>query len=562
MYRRTLTINWDGLAEDDDDDHFFESRERLSTAVPQDLPSSGSDDEVEFEDSRRSFSTSVSIKNNFRGVQMEKTKSIVISNPPAPIVMEDYGMWMAEPGDVKERRKRLLQGMGLTSKKELLKITSAKVVRAITRKVDTCQDSKPTVDKPTVDIDSSKEEVKQEDEEQEPESSNSPPILLLRSRSDGDIQFFSVNTKKRKEQLIGDVSKQRLTRTFSGVLGPATRICQYTSTAVMAPPKKGTSKPSPLQNGGETPSSTLPNGCADSGFASFFLIKNLDTGTEFIVKESNEEGMWNKLSDLQTGKQLSMEEFEKSVGHSPVVKELMRRANSNNDERKLNVNAYLNKSFRYSKKTGVALLKNIKGVANSMSGSKADREFELPAPVEQKQNKNSSQWIKVRQQGKINKEFTALQLCQEIEAHEGSIWTVRFSADARYLATAGEDRVIHVWEVQDCDVMSTKPSDDPNSVSDTPMAGSNSDRPPLPVMNHMQSERKKKGKTSSKKKSNSLPDYVNVPETVFSLSEKPVCTFNGHQEDVLDLCWSSSQVSFHALISLLLRFILYENLSV
>ncbi|XP_060174500.1 uncharacterized protein LOC132605333 [Lycium barbarum] len=539
MYRRTLTMNWDGLGEDDDEDHFFESQTRLSTAVPQDLASSGSDDEVEFEDSRRSFSASVSIKNSFRGLEMETAKTVSFSTPPPPpIVMEDYGMWMAEPGDVKERRKRLLQGMGLTSKKELLKITSAKVVRAISRKIEPCQDTKSTVEN----ISPTKELM--QEEEQEPEPSTSPPILLVRSRSDGDIQFFSVNTKKRKEQLIGDVSKQRLTRTFSGAFAPTTRICQYTnSAAVMAPPKKGTSKSSPPQNGSETPSSTLPNGSADSGFASFFLIKNLDTGKEFIVKESNEEGMWNKLSDLQTGKQLSMEEFEKSVGYSPVVKELMRRANSStNDERKLNMNAYLSKSFRYSKKTGVALLKNIKGVANSMSGRIADKELDLPAPVEQKQNnKNSSQWIKVRQQGKIHKEFTALQLCQEIQAHEGSIWTIRFSADGRYLATAGEDRVIHVWEVQECDVMSTKPSDDPNSVRDMPMAGSNSDRPPLPVMTHMQPDRRKKGKTSNKKKGNSLPDYVNVPETVFALSEKPVCTLNGHQDDVLDLSWSSSQ---------------------
>ncbi|CAN4126168.1 unnamed protein product [Withania somnifera] len=536
MYRRTLTISWDGLGEYDDD-HFFESNDRLSTFVPQDLASSGSDDEVEFEDSRGSFSASVSIKNSFRGLEVETAKTVSISNPPPPIIMEDYGMWMAEPGDVKERRKRLLQGMGLTSSKELCKLTSTKVVRAISRKVDTCQDSKPKVD-----LTSSKEELKRKDD-QEPEHSNSPPILLLRSRSDGDIEFFSVNTKKRKEQLLGEVSKQRLTRTFSGVTGPAKRICHYTnSAAVMAPPNKGTSKSSPPQNVGETPSSTLPNGCDDSGFASFFLIKNLDTGKEFIVKEANEEGMWNKLSDLQTGKQLSMEEFEKSVGYSPVVKELMRRVNvSTNDERKQNVNAYLTKSFRYSKKTGVALLKNIKEVANSMSVLKADKEPELPAPVEQKQNKNSSQWIKVRQQGKSYKEFTALQLCQEIHAHEGSIWTIRFSTDGRYLATAGEDRVIRVWEVQECDVMPTRQYNDPNSASDTPMAGSNLDRPPLPVMNRMQSERRKRGKTSNKKKGNSLPDYVNVPEIVFSLSEKPVCTLSGHQDDVLDLSWSSSQ---------------------
>jgi hypothetical protein len=33
-----------------------------------------------------------------------------------------------------------------------------------------------------------------------------------------------------------------------------------------------------------------------------------------------------------------------------------------------------------------------------------------------------------------------------------------------------------------------------------------------------------------------------VPETVFSLSEKPVCSFTGHLDDVLDLSWSRSQV--------------------
>ncbi|KAK6776316.1 hypothetical protein RDI58_027317 [Solanum bulbocastanum] len=126
-----------------------------------------------------------------------------------------------------------------------------------------------------------------------------------------------------------------------------------------------------------------------------------------------------------------------------------------------------------ARKTGVALLKNIKGVANSMSMSKVDEEIEIHVLMEQKQKQNSSQWIKVRQQGKIHEEFTVLQLCQEIQAHEGSIWTIRFTADGWYLATAREDRVIHVWEVQD--VMSTKQSDDPNSISDTPTIGSNSD---------------------------------------------------------------------------------------
>ncbi|MCD7448111.1 hypothetical protein HAX54_038205 [Datura stramonium] len=542
MDRRTLTMNWDGLGEEDDDDNFFESRDRLSTAIPLYLGSSGSDEDGEFEDSRLSFVStlsSASIK-KFQGIEIDAVSDSFSST--------DYGMWMAEPGDIKERRKRLLQGMGLSSNKDLLKLKSTKIVRAISRKVEKIKDPKPTK------ADSSPAKGLKQDQRK--------PIALVRSRSDGDIQYFSVNTKKRKEELMGDISKQRLTRTFSGVLAPSRGTTSQSTGSVRMSPKKnryGLSK----QNGSDM-SSTLSNGTPDLGFASFFLIKNLDTGKEFIVKESNEQGLWNKLSDIQTGKQLTMDEFEKHVGYSPVVKELMRRVNgsrNHDDERKLNANSYLSKSFRKSKRRGVALLKNIKGVAHSMSGKIIDKEREQPVPEEQqKPNKNSSKWIKVRQHGKSCKEFTALHLNQEIHAHEGSIWTIRFSSDAHYLATAGEDTLIHIWEVQEFEV-----TNDLNSVGGTmagaaraspihptagsfsaspvhPIARSNSDRPPLPETGHMTPERRKKGKVSHKKKGNSIPEYVNVPETVFALSEKPICTLKGHQDDVLDLSWSRSQL--------------------
>lgn len=210
-------------------------------------------------------------------------------------------------------------------------------------------------------------------------------------------------------------------------------------------------------------------------------------------------------------------------------------------------------------------MKNIKGVANSMSGLIVDKERDHSIG-DQRTNKNSTnKWIKVRQHGKSIKEFTALRLCQEIQAHEGSIWTMRFNPEGHYLASAGEDRVIHVWEVQECEVTSVKPYDDYNSVSSTPlhpMARSMSDRPssfteilPMPSerrkerphlaeLSPMLSERRKRGKGSTKKKGNLIPDYVHVPETVFSLSERPVCSFTGHLDDVLDLSWSKSHVSF------------------
>ncbi|CAK9174482.1 unnamed protein product [Ilex paraguariensis] len=514
--KRTLTMNWEGLGEDDDDDRFFETFDRISSAVSLELASSDSSED-EFDESRMSFASALSSAsiNSFRS-----HKSVAQSSS----MLEDYDMWTAEPESITDRRKRLLQGMGLSSNKDLLRVTSTKFARVISKKIDNASvDSSPS---------------------QESNQGHSPsiPIVFVRSRSDGDIESFSASTKQRKEELIGSISKQRITRTSSVLLTPSTGICHCANSVILSP--KTARNRSSIPNNG-----ALQSMLSDGRFDSFFLIKNLDTGKEFIVREFNEEGMWNKLSDIQTGKQLTMEEFEKCVGHSPVVKELMRRqivSRHSDDDRKVGANSYLSKSFRYSKRRGVALLKNIKGVANTMSGLIVDKEREHPLPADQKASKNSSsEWVKVRQHGKHYKEFTGLHLCQEIQAHEGSIWTIKFSLDAHYLATAGEDRVIRVWEVQDCDVMPTRPPDDLNSASATPlhpMACSISDRPPLAEITPMPSEKKKKGKNSNRKKGNSIPDYVQVPESVFALSEKPACTFTGHLDDVLDLSWSSSQL--------------------
>ncbi|XP_075513057.1 uncharacterized protein LOC142548560 [Primulina tabacum] len=528
MDRRTLTMNWDGLREDDDDDRFFESFDRISSAVPLDLASSGSDDD-DFDDSRMSFVSAVSSAS----ASIKSIRSIVsIRNPSS--LMDGYGLWMAEPGDINERRKRLLQGMGLSSKKEVVRLASSKVVQTISTKDEAGN----------VNVSSSKVESCSTEELKRDEPSHDMPVVLVRSRSDGDIEAFSAKTKQRKEEIIGPESKQRLTRTSSGQLGLSLGVCQYSNGVRISPrrTKNRTSMP---------PSELMQSVLSDGAFGSFFLIKNLDTGKEFIVKEYNEEGMWNKLRDVQTGKQLTMEEFERSVGYSPVVKELMRRENGSRsiheNGNKIIQNSYLSKSFRNSKRRGAAILKNIKlGVTNSMSGLIVDKEQEYSASaVDQKDPQHAScQWVKARQHGNSYKEFTALHMSQVIQAHSGSIWTIRFSCDARFLASAGEDRVIHVWEVQECDVMSARLGDDLSSFGGTPvhpMAGTISERPPLAEIIPSPSERRKKGKIN-KKKGHKIPDYVNMPETVFALSEKPVCTFQGHQDDVLDLSWSKSQL--------------------
>ncbi|KAF5461004.1 hypothetical protein F2P56_020833 [Juglans regia] len=287
------------------------------------------------------------------------------------------------------------------------------------------------------------------------------------------------------------------------------------------------------------------------------LIKNLDNGKEFVVNEIREDGMWNKLKEVGTGRQLTMEEFEMSVGHSPIVQELMRRQNvedGNKDSLDSNANGVGGSGAKMKKKG--SWLKSIRNVASSVTGHKERRSSDEKDTSSEKGGRRSSsatddsqdvsfhgpERVKVRQYGKSYKELAALYKSQEIQAHNGSIWSIKFSLDWKYLASAGEDCVIHVWQVVESerkgDLLLEKP-DDGNLNLFFVANGSPEPTSLSPGMdNHP--EKKRRGRSSISRKSLSL-DYVVVPETVFSLSEKPICTFRGHLDDVLDLSWSKSQ---------------------
>ncbi|GKD56284.1 WD repeat-containing protein 44 [Tanacetum coccineum] len=52
--------------------------------------------------------------------------------------------------------------------------------------------------------------------------------------------------------------------------------------------------------------------------------------------------------------------------------------------------------------------------------------------------------VKVRQNKKRRKELSVVFIGQDIQAHQGSILTMKFSHDGCYLATAGEDGVVRI----------------------------------------------------------------------------------------------------------------------
>ncbi|KAG7549238.1 WD40 repeat [Arabidopsis thaliana x Arabidopsis arenosa] len=519
--KKTMTMNWAGLGEvEDDDDHFFDSSNRISTVVPLDVASSSDEEEGEFDDCRISFSSNVSSSSRAA---------------TAPDMSPDYDIWMSAPGSITERRRRLLNGMGLESKKSMLGAISIQRVSEPVAAAGVCSGSR--VEEAKV-----KESDHNSPVNQRVHRSPSMSVLLVRSRSDSDIEASSAE-RKRKEEMLGKTSKSRLTRTASAIGAPCARICPYFTQTQASPPDA----PNGHQSQGQRSGALLSSVVSNTRFSAFFLIKNLDTGKEFIVKEYGENGMWNRLSDLQTGKQLTMEEFEKSVGYSSVVKDLMRRENANSTMDFRKFNSYVSKSLRVSKKRGAALLKNIKDVAHSMSSSKVSEKEKdstgsgTSSPkVAEKNNEQANQWVKVRHSGKSHKDLSALHMCQEIQAHQGGIWTMKFSPDAHLLASAGEDCAIHVWEVQECEIMSM--SEGSLTPIHPSMSGSTDKLSTECDAAEVSQDKKKKGKTSTSKKGNQIPDYVHAPETVFSLSDKPICSFTGHLDDVLDLSWSRSQL--------------------
>ncbi|KAM0920268.1 hypothetical protein ACQ4PT_007635 [Festuca glaucescens] len=277
------------------------------------------------------------------------------------------------------------------------------------------------------------------------------------------------------------------------------------------------------------------------------LIRNLDDGTQFAVRE--EAG----LREVGTGRQLTVEEFELFIGRSPLVQELMRRqsattdSNSNpNSNSQSGASTPMERSSSGSSNGGArsrrrsSWLRSIRCVAaysrddRDASSEKGGGRRSSSATDDSQEGvaRHGPDRVKVRPYGKSGKEFGGLFMNQEIHGHRGSIWSIKFSPDGRYLATAGEDCVIHVWEVLQsgrmreledngtCNPLVTMVCDDEGE-------GSHWEKKlPAQALNSGRS-------TSS--------DQLRVPAHVFALSEKPVITFAGHSDDVLDLCWSKSQ---------------------
>ncbi|XP_039142168.1 LOW QUALITY PROTEIN: 2-deoxy-glucose resistant protein 2-like [Dioscorea cayenensis subsp. rotundata] len=248
------------------------------------------------------------------------------------------------------------------------------------------------------------------------------------------------------------------------------------------------------------------------------------------VSGSSDCGLNSGECSLDNDRDVSSDElmmslaFEGNSSPSVFVQQLMRREDSNNSS---------TSSERSVRRRKMGWLKRLGSVA-CIADREVEEDISLNSSDLDKSLKDMIQRIKVRPYRKRVKEFSAVYMGQDIQAHEGAILTMKFSPDGQFLASGGEDGVVRVWRVMECER-----SDDDDLLEGDPSCvyfrvNQNSELVPL------YADKEKKSKFKGVRRSSDSACVV-VPPNVFRISEEPIHEFRGHDGDVLDLSWSKNQ---------------------
>ncbi|KAG6607866.1 WD repeat-containing protein 44-like [Cucurbita pepo subsp. pepo] len=556
--------------EDDEEECFYETLDRIASSCS--CSTSNSDDDRD---------------SNANSPNYDSEHPFPI--PKFPMAVSNYDIWISEPASVLERRGRLLREMGLSGDPSLSRSNTALELdhrekgaadfgRSASSEYLSRQRQLPPViirsksdGSADCNRNTSSSQASGSDADNQcnySSSITSPSILSFHLVDETPTTSFANNRNRLVVKSLSCKSEGASSVAYiaSQHKPPSGKNCRWAdeirSDSMVLNTNSDPNRSALSQNGENRREISEDSGCSTSGMVDekVCTIKDLDNGKEFVVNEISENGMWNKLKEVGTGRQLTMEEFEMCVGHSPIVQELMRRQNVEdgcngcNENVDLNVNGDIGSGSKLKKKGG--WLKSIKNVASTVKGQKERRSSDERDTSSEKGGRRSSsatddsqdvsfhgpERVRVRQYGKSSKELSALYKSQEIQAHSGSIWTIKFSLDGKYLASAGEDRIIHVWQVVESEKKGELLMEKPEEGNLSFLLTANESPEPTSLSPNVDShhEKKRRGRSSISRKSVSLENVI-VPETVFGLSEKPVCSFEGHLDVVLDLSWSKSQ---------------------
>ena len=146
--------------------------------------------------------------------------------------------------------------------------------------------------------------------------------------------------------------------------------------------------------------------------------------------------------------------------------------------------------------------------------------------------------VKVSVHRKVYKEFTELRHVQELKGHVGAVWCMRFSHCGRFLASAGQDTTVRIWQVLEA-------YGDEKGPGQRQGGGDGSEGKRNASSSSSSSSSSSTAAANSRGAAVSAGDGEVVGGDMGSASpyfhEEPHRTYVGHKADVLDLCWSKSQ---------------------
>ncbi|XP_062204509.1 uncharacterized protein LOC133906584 [Phragmites australis] len=517
------------MSGDGDRDAFFHCLDRVPSGLHLDADFPSDEDDDDEDDVRVSFASAMG-DHNFQSFR--RYHAAVLEEDEEEEEAEDpskYDMWMSdEPMSIQERRRRLHQGLGIASSRDLalrrhsMKKRPADVPRSMSRLLPPPSPTLPTA---SADV---------------PSTAATPASKVAAA-----AQPVKAITRRRSDSYLA--VREGVSGSGKPPSQPLRRVCSL--------PARHDARDS-APNGKaqavvtrELPVVPLPAAPADKDRKGNGDGRNGDDGSKNQGSSDKEVAVVAAPKDVpsntQIGVQMGLEEFEKFIGNTPIMKHLMRRGQSQHQPAPPPAGVPPKADKSAGKKKG-GWLKNIKSVAIGFMQDKdtnAKSAASTVGSVAKSATTNatagappasSSERLKVHQYGKSSKELTGLYMCQEIQAHEGSIWSIKFSADGRRLASAGEDHVVRVWQVVETSAPPSSLVQDGSGPVPPPPHGT-ADGSSTPGLAQM-SKKSAKGKSGR----DALPEHLVVPDKVFALAEQPACVLEGHKDDVLDLTWSKS----------------------
>ncbi|KAL6899809.1 hypothetical protein ACP4OV_006467 [Aristida adscensionis] len=239
---------------------------------------------------------------------------------------------------------------------------------------------------------------------------------------------------------------------------------------------------------------------------SAYWIRDPDTGNRYVVHEIQHDGIADILEEVRSDKLMIVNQSESFLRLSQLVQKLLRMRGARAPAGCTDT--------AYSEKQ-----KDLKCFCGRFTGKKGEAKICM-YDVQMKSLKPSTFLrTKVDLVDKKWMDFSAVYMCQEIQAHGGAIRVMKFSSSGFYLASVGEDCVVRIWMIR---VVESSPDQYSREV-------------PVEYKDRSNGFKMKLGKGPT-------DTLAIIPNRVFNISEKPLHEFRGHTSDILDMAWSKSDV--------------------